>query len=432
MHPGRRSGSTLTSLFALGVLALSACGAETSAGPGGAGSTEPDPPRATTRTMPTQPTMPDGGLACPVTITDGAGMTVPQPPSGVDGVDGAARLLPDRPPTSVVVCAYPVLDLKLGTGDTSPPPLGPPFRIARRTVATPAQRAQITDLLVWAPRGGGPPGPCTLTARNESVYLVGALYGAPGSTAATWVAAKDDANACAPATNGEFVARKGVGNVIESIVGGAGADPLPSDGPACSAVSLGRLGDDRSLAPAGAPRVTVCRTGRDSPVPTALDADQSAQVVAALRGLSTAPSTHVCSPADGAQNSRQRAFSLVLRYPSGPPAEVHVEPGCRPELIGSGLQADDGSGVVKLVEQWSKPLPYLDPNGSVSSNGSVPSTGSGQGGATGTPQPPTGTAPAGPAPLTGFPPAGPATGSPLQPSGSVSGVAPAPDASVSP
>ncbi|MEO5745854.1 MAG: hypothetical protein ABIQ53_14855 [Terracoccus sp.] len=340
-------------------------------------------------------------------------MTVPQPPSGVPG---AARLLPDRPPTSMVVCAYPVLDLKLGTGDTSPPPLSPPFRIARRTVTTPSQRAQITDLLAWAPRGGGASGPCTAMARSESVYLVGALYGAD-STAATWVAAKSDANACAPATNGEFVARNGVGNVVESIVTGPGTNPPPSTDSVCSA-SLGRLGDDRSLAPEGAPLVTVCRPGRDSQLPTALDADQSAQVVAALRGLSTSPSTSVCSLADGAQSSRQRAFRLVLRYMIGPPAEIEVRPGCRPEVLGSGLQADDGSGVVKLVDQWSKPLPNLDPDASVSSNGSVSSAGRGQGGASGNQGSPDSAAPAGPAPLTGFPPAGPATGSPLQPSGS--------------
>ncbi|MEO5746127.1 MAG: hypothetical protein ABIQ53_16280, partial [Terracoccus sp.] len=385
---------------------LSACGVETPPGPGGANPSQPEPAPATTRAVATVQTLPDGGLGCPATITDPAGLTVPQPPSGIDG---AARLLPDRPPTSMVVCAYPVLDLELGTGDTSSPPLGPPFRIARRTVATSTQRAQITELLAWAPRGGGPPGPCTLMIRNESVYLVGALYGAD-STAAVWVAAKSDANVCSPATNGEFVARNGVGNVVESIVNGPDTDPLPSTDSVCSA-SLGRLGDDRSLAPQGAPRVTVCRPGRNSRIPTALDADQSAKVVAALRALSTSPSTHVCSPADGAQNSRQRAFRLVLRYPTGPPAEVDVDPGCRPEVIGSGLQADDASGVVKLIDQWSKPLPYLDPNGSVSS------TGSGQGVATGTPEPPTGTAPAGPAPFTGFPPAGPAKGSPIEPPG---------------
>lgn len=412
MHPGRRNGITLTSLLAVGALALSACGVETSPGPGGANPSQPEPAPATTRAVATVQTLPDGGLACPATITDPAGLTVPQPPRGVDG---AARLLPDRPPTSMVVCAYPVLDLKLGTGDTSPPSLGPPFRIARRTVATPTQRAQITDLLAWAPRGGGPPGPCTLMARNESVFLVGALYGAD-STAAVWVAAKSDANACSPATNGEFVARNGVGNVVESIVAGPGTDPLPSTDSVCSA-SLGRLGDDRSLAPQGAPRVTVCRPGRDSEIPTALDADRSAQVVAALRALSTDPSTHVCSPADGAQNSRQRAFRLVLRYPTGPPAEVEVQPGCRPEVIGSGLQADGGSGVVKLVEQWSKPLPYLDPNGSVSSGGNTTGGGSAP---SGTPTMLTTAV----APQPGTPPT--AVPAPVQPREGASGILPQP------
>ncbi|MEO6996608.1 MAG: hypothetical protein ABI112_00820 [Terracoccus sp.] len=417
MNPGRRSGITLTSVFAL--LALCACGTATSPGPGGASSGKTGSARATTRAASTQSTLPDGGLACPATIPDGAGMTVPQPPAGADGT---ARLLPDRPPSSMVVCAYPVLDR--GAAGASHPPLLPPFPIESRTVATSTQRAQITDLLAWAPRGGGPLRSCTAIGGSETVYLVGALYGAPELPAATWVAAKAEANACSPATNGDFVARKGVGSAVESIVTGPRTDPLPGSGSLCSA-SLGRLGDDGSLAPEGAPLVTVCRPGRDSQIPTALDVGQSAAVVAALRALPTRPSADGCSMADGAQDAQQRDFRLVLRYDEGPPAVVYVHPGCRPELFGPGLEAEDASSVVKLVDQWSKPVPYLDPDASVSSNGSGSSAGRGQGGATGNEGTPDSVAPTGPAPLTGFPPAGPAMGSPLQPSGPLPAPTPA-------
>ena len=406
MHPGRRGSIAITSLFAAGALALSACGTEASPGAGGSGSATTTPSPGATRSMTTPATMPDGALSCPATITDRAGMTVPQPPSGVDGT---ARLLPDRTASSMVVCAYPVLDISATT------PLAPPFTMASRTVATSAGRAALTDRLAWAPRGGGTPGPCTAIGGDETAYLVGAVYGgsAPG---VVWVAAKSGPNSCSPATNGEFVARAGVGDDIEAIFTERLPSPISSAGAACVVHSSGRLGDDRSLAPDGQPSVTVCRPGRDSQIPTVLDAGQSAQVVAALRALPAASTTGTCSMADAAQNSRQRAFRLVLRYPAGPPAVVDVSPGCRPELIGAGLQAGAAASVIKLVEQWSKPLPYLDPNGSVSSNGSGSSTGSGQGGATGTPGTPTGVAPAGPAMGTPMPPSGIRKVTPVAPS----------------
>lgn len=372
MHPGRPSRITLTSVFAVGVLTLCACGTATSPGPGAASSAKTDPARATTRAASIQPTMPDGGLVCPATIPDGAGMTVPQPPAGVDG---AARLLPDRPPSSMVVCAYPVLEI-------SAAPLSPPFAITKRTVASHQQQTTLAYRLSWAPRGGGTPGPCTDMGGDETVYLVGTLFAGSDPAAAIWVAAKADPNSCSPATNGDFVARKGVGNDIGKIVDEVRPSPISSSGDPCVFDSVGggvgffgRLGDDRSLAPAGDPSVTVCRPGHGQRG-SVLDADQGTQVVAVLRALPTAPSGGVCSVVDSAQDRRQRGFSLVLRYPAGPPSTVNVSPGCRPEVLGLGLQAGGGSAVVKLVEQWSKPVSGLDPNGSVSPGGNTTGGGS--------------------------------------------------------
>ena len=69
------------------------------------------------------------------------GMTVPQQPQGVDG---NARLLPDRQPESLVVCSYPVLDMVNGS-------LTAPFRLKTRTVLSAGEQSEMVELLTWAP-----------------------------------------------------------------------------------------------------------------------------------------------------------------------------------------------------------------------------------------------------------------------------------------
>jgi hypothetical protein len=275
-------------------------------------------------------------------------MTVPEKPQGLDGV---ARLLPDRDPSTVVVCAYPTMRLSAMTQ------LAAPFARSQRTVLDAPLRREVVDLLTWASRWNGSERACTAMAGDETAYLVGASYG----DAIVWVAAKADANACSRGTNGDFVTGDPVGVPLAAILAGR---TTPSEQP-CDAGGLGRLDDDRSLAPEGSPLVTVCRLDAQSAWQAKpLDAARSSQVVEKLRSLPTRPTDHACNGIGGAEDAR---FTLVLRYAAGPEVRVIVDPGCSPAVLGNGLEADDAGPIVDLVERWSPPIPGPDPNGSVSS-----------------------------------------------------------------
>lgn len=334
-----------------GVVALTAAGCGSTVAPApGAPSQTPAP----LRPLGQQKTAADSALACPASISDREGMTVPQRPQGVDG---SARLLPDRAPTSMVVCGYPVLDIR------HQPSLAPPFKLARRTVVPDARRAEVTELLTWAPRGDGSGKACTSMGGNETAYLVGVTY----ADAIVWVAAKSDVNGCSNAANGDFVSRAAVGVSLDAMFGEG--DPVRPATGACAVSTLGRLGDDQSLAPTGDPRVTVCRVDASgSRRSVALDAGQSRQVVEALRSLPVRPGGQYC---EGAASGPDTGFRLVLTYAAGPPSVVNVTPGCTPPVLGGGVEAPDAGDLVSLVERWSPPVPGPDKDGSVSSDGSA-------------------------------------------------------------
>ncbi len=297
-----------------------------------------------------QTTSADGALACPEAIDDNRGLSVP---ALAEGVDGNARLLPATPPESLVVCSYPVLDIM------STSPLAPPFALASRTVPDAPARAAIVEALTWAPRGTTEGKVCTEIGGNETVHLVGASY----ADAVVWVAAKADPNSCSGATNGDFSSRAAVGVLVEALIGGR--DPQPQDTGGCDTRTLGRLGDDRSLAPEGEPRVTVCRVSPQGQEATPLDADRSREVVTALRSLTVRPTHGTC---EGIEGEAGRDFRLVLAYAAGPDAVVNVVPGCVPPVLGLGVEADDADRLVDLVEQWSAPIPGPGPNAPVSSD----------------------------------------------------------------
>ncbi|HET7399588.1 MAG TPA: hypothetical protein VFJ94_13810 [Intrasporangium sp.] len=336
----------------LAALALAACG--TTAAPQTGATT------STVRPVTPQRIAADGALACPASLTDGEGSTVPAPPQGVDGTE---RLLPTREPASVVVCRYPVLELRS-------PGLRPPFALARRSVLPVDARRRLVDELAWAPRFTGTARACTAIGGDEAVQLVGAAYG----DGVVWVAAKSDPNDCAMATNGDFVSRASLGRVIEDVVRGATSPPArratagPPAGP-CADRTQGRLGDERSLAPEGDPQVTVCRLVRSGGVQAdALRPDRGRQVVAALRALPVRPTGSTCERADSRYD---RDFRIVLTYAVGPAVGISVSLGCRPPLLSGGLEADDVTGLASLVERSSPPVPGPDPDGSVSSDGAV-------------------------------------------------------------
>ncbi len=329
--------------------ALAACGSTPS--PGTGATTPPAATAGPNRPVTAQPVDADGALLCPRSLASADGLTVPQKPQGLDG---NARLLPERDPASLVVCAYPTM-----TVTSSAPPTAP-YRLTQRTLATAEQRRQVVDLLSWAPRWNGQENVCTMMAGDETAYLVGVRY----DDAIVWVAAKADANACSKATNGDFTSGAPLGVPLRALLA---ATPDPA-GARCDARTFGRLGDDHTLAPEGAPLVTVCRVAADgSTKPTALDASRSAQVVAALQALPTRPTSHTCN---GSGAATDRRFHLVLTYPQGPAVRVDVDPDCGPPVRGGGVESAQVGEVVGLVEQWSPRIPGPDPNGAVSSGGS--------------------------------------------------------------
>ena len=327
---------------------LASCGQNAS---GGSGDTPTSLPAVTTgpmRPVTTQPLAADGALDCPAALDSATNMTVPQRPQGLDG---AARLLPDRDPSTVAVCAYPTMRLQAAT------PLTAPFPLSQRTLLDPAQRRAVVDLLTWSARWNGREGACTAMAGDETAYLVGATYG----DAVVWVAATADANACSRGTNGDFVTGDPVGVPLAAMLAGQAAP----DGKPCDSSGLGRLDDDRSLAPEGDPLVTVCRLDTQSTwQATPLDAARGAEVVALLRSLPTQPTDRVCQGSGGTSDAR---FSLLLRYAAGPAVRINVDPECSPGVLGSGVESPDAAPLVALVEPWSPSIPGPDPDGSVSS-----------------------------------------------------------------
>lgn len=360
----RRDARTLALALCTTAL-LAGCGASPSAS-GVAPATPASPPGtssgpsgtssgATVRPVASQDVAGDGGLACPGSVVSADGTTVPHPP---EGIDATTRLLPQREPTTLVVCAYPSMTV------TRTPPLAPPFALGERRVLTGELRSEAVDLLTWSPRWNGREKICTMMASDETAYLVGATYG----DAVVWVAALADANTCSRASNGDFVSGAAVGVPLRELLTDQPlpAGPVPADA-TCGRRSFGRLGDDRSLAPVGDPVVTVCRLAANGQQQeTVLDASRSAAAVARLRALDTRTSGQVCQTTSA---DADRRFTLVLTYPQGPPVRVTVDPSCTPAVLGSALESDRADSLVDLVEQASPPIPAPDPDGSVSSVG---------------------------------------------------------------
>ncbi|HKX69023.1 MAG TPA: hypothetical protein VJN29_17545 [Intrasporangium sp.] len=369
--PSRHLVTVMGGLVAAAVLA--ACANPAATGPGGTIRQTVGP----MRTVTAQPVAADGALECPATISDHQGMTVPEPPQGVDG---NARLLPDRQPESLVVCSYPVLDLEHGS-------LSSPFRLETRTVLSPGERSEMVELLTWAPLDNLRSKACTAMGGDETVHLIGSR----SPDAIVWVAAKADPNGCSNSTNGDFVSSAALGSRLGAVFGDQnGRDPALTG--ACAGWGFGRLGDHLSIAPEGDPRVTVCRNRADGTQQALqLSAERSREVVAALRSLTARVSDSGCS-STGDDYSQQ--FRLVLDYAEGPAVWVNVSPACTPQAYSSGLAAEDAGSVIDLVEQWSPPIPGPDPDQPVSSDGSIGSGGSpGSGGSDqpgdpGTPVPP--------------------------------------------
>ena len=201
------------------------------------------------RPVTAQPVAADGALECPATITDQEGMTVPQQPQGVDG---NARLLPDRQPESLVVCAYPVLVMVRRLAHGALPAQDPHGAVRRRAVRD-GRAAHLGAAGQPAVQGRARPWAGT-RPRTSS--------GRATRTPIVWVAAKADPNGCSQSTNGDFVSSDAVGSRLGAAFGDKSRpDPAPTGACASWPRSARRPPVDRPRGDPRSPSAAIAPTG---------------------------------------------------------------------------------------------------------------------------------------------------------------------------
>jgi hypothetical protein len=279
-------------------------------------------------------------LACPQRYEWKATPWVPGPPT----VAGAAsRLVPNRTPAHVVVCAYLPHP---GTQDGTRPAL------TGRTELR-GDLAAVRTTLTWLPeRVTGQQQPCpTYIARTDGEnYLIGLSY--RGGT--VWVSAPG--NHCELASNGPFTTMlnlrpwaaaaysSGVW-VLDPPRPDRPRDPDPCD------MTLGRLGQDSAMVPTGATSVQICvalGSGPHAGYRTVTNSGAASPLARVLNRLPTRVSTSACVSRG---LLRHEPYDLLFRYADGPPVHVRVDAQCRPSIDNGSLQAVDAESVVPLIEQ---------------------------------------------------------------------------------
>ena len=267
------------------------------------------------------------GLACPARY---AGQ-VPWVPAKPSGVDGRARLVPQRTPSSALMCAYAGRNLaKRQAG----------WVLSGRRSLT-GNLAGLAAELSWkAPSVHGEETFCGDVGGPQTDYLIGLTYPGGGTE---WVAVTD--SDCDGASNGEFTSASGVGpEVNRAFASGRWPTPPPAS---CQGVrDVGRLGEDRALVPAGATSLTICLSGRGRTFTSGYQA-----VADALDRLPTQASKGYCSTSPA---SSAPMYQLLFAYPEGPLVSVYVAGGCYPEVGGLDLQARSASSVLPIIEQLLK------------------------------------------------------------------------------
>jgi hypothetical protein len=263
-------------------------------------------------------------LACPARYAG----EVPWVPAKPAGVDGRARLVPQRTPSSALMCAYAGSNMaKRQVG----------WVLSGRRSLT-GNLAGLATQLSWKARSlhgqeifcGGVGGP-------QTDYLIGLTYPGGGTM---WVAVTDDA--CDAASNGEFTSARGIGpDVGRAFTSGRWPAQRPAS---CNgAMDIGRLGEDRVLVPAGATSLTICASGKGRTFTSGYQA-----VARALDRLPTRPSSGFCS---SSPKSSAPMYQLLFSYPEGPLVSVYVSAGCHPEVGGLDLQSASASTVMPIIQQ---------------------------------------------------------------------------------
>jgi hypothetical protein len=262
---------------------------------------------------------------------DGSAPWVPAKPVGVDG---SSRLVPQATPSSALVCAY----------------RGSNMAEQKAGWALSGQRSlvgglgRLADELTWQPRSiPGQQLGCLDVGGLQTNYLIGLSY-PDGAT--IWVSATDEPSECFGTSNGEFTSPGIVGpDVSRAFASGRWPARLPVS---CiqSSQSVGRLGEDTAMVPAGSTSLTVC-------TPEAHTLNSGYQtLVSALNRLPVSVSTLSCSPSP-APSAPQ--YQLLFSYPEGPPVLVIITSGCYPEVDNLGLQSNSATTVFPVIQLLLKP-----------------------------------------------------------------------------
>ena len=251
----------------------------------------------------------------------------PWVPARPAGVDGRARLVPQRTPSSALICAYAGSNIaRRLTG----------WALSGRRRLT-GGLAALAAQLTWQPRGTPPA--CTDVGGKQTNYLIGLTYPGGGRI---WVAATQDPNDCVATSNGEFTSFGVVGpTVSRAFTSGRWPARQPVS---CNhhSQSIGRLGQDAVMVPPGSTSLTIC-TRTAHVITTRYQA-----LTTALNALPTRPSTQACT---GGPGPAPQFYELLFSYPQGPPVLVTVVASCHPAIDNSGLQSPSASTIVPIIQR---------------------------------------------------------------------------------
>jgi hypothetical protein len=254
-------------------------------------------------------------------------------PANPAGVNGSPRLAPQSTPSSALVCAYQGSNLyKQQAG----------WALSGQRPLT-SGLASLAAELSWQPRRvPGQPVPCTGVGGPQTNYLIGLTYAGGGRI---WVTATDEPNECFGSSNGEFTSPGDLGPEITTAFA---SGRWPADQPAScsgSTQSVGRLGDDAVMVPAGSTSLTICAPSEH------MFSSGYQTLVSALNRLPTKPSTLSCSPSPPPSAPQ---YSLLFSYPGGPPVAVMITSDCYPEVDNLSLESYSASTIMPLIQQLLK------------------------------------------------------------------------------
>ncbi|HRW19458.1 MAG TPA: hypothetical protein P5181_11495 [Dermatophilaceae bacterium] len=281
------------------------------------------------------PTTVAPGSDCPTavpTAPQGSWTTVPAPPA-VPGATGS--LVPSGTPRAAYVCRYPQPSLTPGV-DPQPAPTVP----RSGAVAVAGDLTRLVADLALVDRGPATRA-CTDMAGPSTYYLLALDY----PQGRVWVAAELEVNGCGQAGNGAFTARADLAPSLEAAYRDGRWPGLVGRvvDASCGGPGMTRVGTASQLVPGQVQGVRVCRFDGSTLQSRDLTDNAAKAVIDALRTAATRRGDGSC------QGPSRESLVILLRYAAGPPVLVHIELGCRPEVLGDQLVADDGSAVVAAI-----------------------------------------------------------------------------------